>query len=330
MAYSNGRILEVAVDFYAQADDGSVWYFGENVDNYKAGVIDNHEGAWLAGRDGPPGMIMPGDPQVGDVYRPENIPGLVFEEVTVTSIDETVEGPIGSVAGAVFIQERLQDGTLEDKTFAPGYGEFRAEVVTEDELYGAAVAVPTDALQEPLPKELSTLATGADRIFDKADRADDTGVTTTLATMRAAWDSYQKAGVPSKLDGQMVDALDALKEAVKQGVRDLVAQAALDVRRATLDVQLRYTAPADIDVSRMDVWAQQLRLDAGSGTSSNVVGDTAVLETMWKRVGHSVAPTDARAISRTLVALRKAANADDVSTASEVASSLQKQLANLT
>ena len=28
-------------------------------------------------------MIMPADPRVGDVYRPENIPGLVFEEVTV-------------------------------------------------------------------------------------------------------------------------------------------------------------------------------------------------------------------------------------------------------
>ena len=35
MAYGDGRILEVAVDFYAQADDGAVWYFGEDVYNYK-------------------------------------------------------------------------------------------------------------------------------------------------------------------------------------------------------------------------------------------------------------------------------------------------------
>ena len=34
VAYGGGRILEVALDFYAQADDGSVWYLGEEVDNY--------------------------------------------------------------------------------------------------------------------------------------------------------------------------------------------------------------------------------------------------------------------------------------------------------
>ena len=58
-----------------------MWYFGEQVDNYVDGALDNHDGTWLAGRDGPPGMIMPARPRVGDVYRPENIPGLVFEEV---------------------------------------------------------------------------------------------------------------------------------------------------------------------------------------------------------------------------------------------------------
>jgi len=67
IAYEDGRVLEVAVDFFAQADDGAVWYFGEDVANYVDGAIDNTDGTWLAGRDGPPGMIMPADPQVGDV-----------------------------------------------------------------------------------------------------------------------------------------------------------------------------------------------------------------------------------------------------------------------
>ncbi len=96
MAYGDGRILEVATDFFAQADDGSVWYFGEDVANYVDGVLDNTDGTWLAGKDGPPGMIMPADPHVGDVYRPENIPGFVFEEVTVKSVTETVDGPQGA------------------------------------------------------------------------------------------------------------------------------------------------------------------------------------------------------------------------------------------
>jgi hypothetical protein len=43
VAYSGGRILEVALDWYAQADDGSVWYFGEDVFNYEDGVVaDTH------------------------------------------------------------------------------------------------------------------------------------------------------------------------------------------------------------------------------------------------------------------------------------------------
>jgi len=50
-------------------------------------------------------MIMPADPQVGDVYRPENLPGFVFEEVTVMAVDQTVEGPTGPVEGALVIQD---------------------------------------------------------------------------------------------------------------------------------------------------------------------------------------------------------------------------------
>ncbi len=52
---------------YAQADDGSVWYFGEDVFDFRDGAIVVTEGTWLAGRDGPAAMIMPADPQVGDV-----------------------------------------------------------------------------------------------------------------------------------------------------------------------------------------------------------------------------------------------------------------------
>ncbi len=115
VAYGDGEILETATDYFAQADDGSVWYLGEDVTNYNGGRVENHDGIWLAGRDGPAGMIMLADPQVGDVYRPENIPGFVFEEVTVQQTGLTVDGPTGPVGGAILVQERLMDGTLEDK-----------------------------------------------------------------------------------------------------------------------------------------------------------------------------------------------------------------------
>jgi hypothetical protein len=53
VSYLDGQIAEVAYDWYAQADDGSVWYFGEDVFNYEDGVLADTEGTWQAGRDGP-------------------------------------------------------------------------------------------------------------------------------------------------------------------------------------------------------------------------------------------------------------------------------------
>jgi len=67
MAFLDGNLQETAIDLYAQADDGSVWYLGEDVNDYSAnGFIVTTEGTWQAGIDGPFAMIMPSDPQVGD------------------------------------------------------------------------------------------------------------------------------------------------------------------------------------------------------------------------------------------------------------------------
>jgi len=100
VAFLDGRIQEVALDFYAQADDGAVWYLGEDVYNYVDGAVADTSGTWLAGKEGPAAMIMPGKPKVGDVNRPENIPGLVWEEVAVKAVDKTVPGPRGEVRSA--------------------------------------------------------------------------------------------------------------------------------------------------------------------------------------------------------------------------------------
>ena len=156
VAYLDGRIEEVALDYYAQADDGSVWYFGEDVFNYNEdGVIAHTEGTWLAGKEGPAAMIMPADPRVGDVHRPENIPGLVFEEVEIKTVGKTVDGPLGPVDGAIVGRELHDDGSFSDKTFAPGYGEFFS--AHEGDVEAIALAVPTDALDGPPPTELEAL-----------------------------------------------------------------------------------------------------------------------------------------------------------------------------
>jgi hypothetical protein len=75
IAYLDGRITEAAIDRYAQADDGSVWYLGEDVFDYENGMVTLTEGTWLAGEEGPAAMIMPAEPKVGDVFRPRTSRG---------------------------------------------------------------------------------------------------------------------------------------------------------------------------------------------------------------------------------------------------------------
>jgi hypothetical protein len=41
------------------------------------------------------------------------------------------------------VQELLMDGTVEEKVFAPGHGEFRAQA--KDELVTVALTLPVDA-----------------------------------------------------------------------------------------------------------------------------------------------------------------------------------------
>ena len=158
-AFLDGRIEEIAYDLYAQADDGSVWYLGEYVFNFADGSIGDTAGTWHAGIDGPAAMIMPGDPQVGDVYRPENIPGLVFEEVVVQSTGETLDGPFGPVEGGIVVEEHHSDGSTETKQFAPGYGEFYT--AADGEVEALAMAVPPDTASGSQPDALTSAAESA-------------------------------------------------------------------------------------------------------------------------------------------------------------------------
>lgn len=283
VAYSDGQIAEVAYDYFAQADDGAVWYFGEHVANYADGVLDNHDGTWLAGRDGPPGMIMPSDPQVGDVYRPENIPGLVFEEVTVKAIDQTVAGPRGPVHGAIVVQERLSDGTLEDKTFAPSYGEFSAHVPVEDELVTVAVAVPTDSIGGATPPRLRQLSHDAARVFADARSASWRRLAAKVGMMTSSWGDFARP-VPPLLAEQMDDALGGLQEAVADRQRGDVRQAAIDVELAALDLRLQYSSPARIDHRRLEAWARQLRLDRSEHDGVGVASDRVILDAIAERL----------------------------------------------
>jgi len=328
-AYGDGRVLEVARDFFAQADDGSVWYFGEDVENYSDGVLDNTDGTWLAGKDGPPGMIMPADPQVGDVYRPENIPDLVFEEVTVKSVTETVDGPQGPISGAVLVEEMLMDGVLEDKIFAPGYGEFTAQVVSENELVNVSIGVPIDAIAGGLPAEVDALATASADIYQAAGAGDWDAVVTSLNSLTTAWTSYSGTGVPP-LTAEGVDvALEALTAAAGTQRTADIQQAANDLGYVVTDLRLRHEPPAAADAERMDILARQVQLDAATQEQGFLAGDAMLLEALWTRISHTIEGPGAANIDGLLTDLRAAAESADYPAAAEVAGTLRQALSGL-
>src|SRR5215218_2140396 len=245
VAYLDGRIHEVAYDLYAQADDGSVWYFGEDVFNFEDGAIVDTHGTWIAGKDGPAAMIMPADPKVGDVYRPENIPGFVFEEVTVKSVDKRLEGPLGPIDGGLVIEEFHMDGTTEDKSFAPGYGEFYT--AGGGDVEALALAVPTDARSGPLPAELETLSNVPLGVFGAARYRDWNAASATLEKMNAAWAKYSKGEVPRLVEPRMTEALATLTDAVEARDAGLARQAAIDAAQVSLDLHLLYRPATEVD-----------------------------------------------------------------------------------
>jgi hypothetical protein len=325
-AYLNGRITEVAVDLYAQADDGSVWYFGEDVVDYDRGVAATTAGTWRVGLDGPAAMIMPAHPRVGDVYRTENLPGVAFEQVTVKRVGVTVTGPGGPIPGAMVGQELHQDeAALEPKTFAPGHGEWFSGGGHDFE--ANALAVPADALPGPTPAELTMLSSGADQVLDAARANDWTAASATLRSMTSAWATVQAGQVPQRLGAQLRQALHALATAVGGRNRQTATQAALAVADASLDLQLRYRPVVQINLARFQLWARRLLVDAAANNAAAVQGDVTTLA--WIRDRVALDSAAGNGIDDQLRYLRSVADAHEFQVAMVQATRLRDTLAGL-
>jgi hypothetical protein len=124
-ATEDGVTVEVAVNYFAQADDKTVCYFGEKVDNYENGVIANHDGSWLAGvGDNVPGIIMPAAPKLGDAYAQENAPDIANDLAEVTAVGESLSTPGGDFTRTIRTTEcsPLEKNSYEDKVYAKGVG----------------------------------------------------------------------------------------------------------------------------------------------------------------------------------------------------------------
>jgi hypothetical protein len=323
VAYLDGRLEEVALDHYAQDDDGAVWYLGEDVFNYEDGVVADRLGTWIAGRDGPGAMIMPAAPKVGDTYRPENAPGLVFEEVTVRAVDKTVAGPHGPVHGAIEVRELHPDGPFESKEFAPGYGEFFT--ASGGEVEALALAVPTDALSGGVPSSLAAVSVAADAVFDAAGHRRWARASRAAANAAAGWAEYRRSGdVPRRLADPTAAAVQQLTASADTRDPAKARQAAIDVTQAALDLRLQYVRAVEVDRGRFDAWLRQLAVDSAAGSVSDAAGDVSSLEWIRDRFAHTLdKPTRTRLDSR-LVELREAVRDEDLEAASGLARELRE------
>lgn len=127
--YEGGKLVEVTEDYFAEHRNGSVWYFGERVNDYEAGKIVGHEGQWLAGQgNNKPGLYLPAAPTVGQEYEPERAPGVAELRSKVLQLDAEVTVPAGKYTGCL----KTEDFSALDKVtgfsfFCPGAGLVRSE-----------------------------------------------------------------------------------------------------------------------------------------------------------------------------------------------------------
>ncbi len=131
----DGELVEDTLDWFAQDRDGNVWYFGEDSKEYEGGKVVSTEGSWEAGVDGAkPGIIMKGNPQVGDAYRQEYYEDEAEDMAEVLSLNESVSVPYGSFENCLKTQEwtPLEPDVVENKYYAPGVGVVK-EVAVEGE-----------------------------------------------------------------------------------------------------------------------------------------------------------------------------------------------------
>jgi hypothetical protein len=117
------ELLEVSRNYFAQTQDGTVCYFGEDVDIYENGIIVSHEGAWRAdARGNAPGIFMPAEPQVGMTFQQEVAPGVAEDTATILKFGR-VKVPAGEFTNAMTVRDfNPLDGSRGTKVYAPGVG----------------------------------------------------------------------------------------------------------------------------------------------------------------------------------------------------------------
>ena len=128
-------LSEDTLDWYAQDNDGNVWYLGEATAEYcdrdQPQIACSTEGSWMAGVDGAtPGFAMLANPTPGTFYRQEFLAGEAEDMAKVLRTNATVvlifdnAIDLDHYTGCLKTKEwsALERGAVENKYYCPGVG----------------------------------------------------------------------------------------------------------------------------------------------------------------------------------------------------------------
>jgi hypothetical protein len=126
-----GELVEISRNFFAICEEtNSIFYFGEEVDDYENGNITSHEGAWLAGEGANrAGIIMPGTILLGARYYQEIAPNVAVDRAQIVGMGEVVQTQAGEFSDTLITRETnpLEPDVAELKYYAAGIGLIQEE-----------------------------------------------------------------------------------------------------------------------------------------------------------------------------------------------------------
>ena len=126
-----GELAEISRNFFAICEEtNSVFYFGEEVDDYENGILIAHEGAWLAGEGAnKAGVIMPGTILLGARYYQEIAPNVALDRAEIVDMGEIIQTPSGDFTDTLITRETnpLEPDVSELKYYATGIGLIQEE-----------------------------------------------------------------------------------------------------------------------------------------------------------------------------------------------------------
>lgn len=140
--YSDGQLVEAEVAFYAQDNDGNVWFMGEHPEVYESGKMVESP-TWIPGLKGAQaGIVMKANPQLGESSYGQGWGPAVnwTDRGRVVGLGEQTCVPVDCYEDVLITEEFSQSepDAYQVKYYAPGIGNvqvgWRGEDASHEEL----------------------------------------------------------------------------------------------------------------------------------------------------------------------------------------------------